>query len=340
MPKAKHLFPVLTILFSLLSCTANASSDSIISNEDSQKTTSVNVSETTTENTTTETTTQETTVEETTVEETTVDQTSEDSTTETTTTTTTENTSTSEKTAKEIYYDGFDFTLSGASLKTALFDLIKNPTVTSYAGLYTAYYKTDCRPDGIHVWDMYSACEFELGKDENHSSYSKEGDNYNREHTIPQSIFKKSSPMVSDLFHVYPTDSKVNGIRSDNPHAMVAEANYTSTNGTKIGPSATENVSGNVCEPIDEYKGDFARTYFYFVTCYQDKMPNYTFSTFSKDTYPSLAKWAIKLYLQWSEDDPVSEKEINRNEEVYKIQKNRNPFIDYPGIEKSIWSVA
>lgn len=235
------------------------------------------------------------------------------------------------------YYKNIDLTLRKADLKTYLFKTIKSHTDLGYDNLWSAYPKTDVREDGT-IWDMYSDCRYSTS---NHgSSYPKEGSGYNREHTIPQSIFSKQSPMKADLFHVYPTDGYVNNQRSNYPHAEVSSNNikYTSTNGCKVGTSATSGVSGYVCEPPDEYKGDFARTYFYFVTCYQDKVSSFkTYACFSNNTYPSLSTWAKNLYLKWSKDDPVSQKEIDRNEAVYKLQGNRNPFIDMPGIENLIW---
>ena len=89
-------------------------------------------------------------------------------------------------------------------------------------------------------------------------------------------------------------------------------------------------------EVIDEYKGDFARTYFYFVTAYESNIPGYSFDAFAKNTYPSLSKWALGVYLEWSDNDPVSSKEINRNEKVFALQNNRNPFIDYPAAAHKI----
>ena len=152
----------------------------------------------------------------------------------------------------------------------------------------------------------------------------------------------EAAPMKADLFHVYPTDGKINGNRSNYPHAEVSSPasmnDNPSSNGSMLGESKTSGVTGKVFEPVDEYKGDFARTYFYFVTCYQDKMTSMNnYACFSKNTYPSLSSWAITLYKQWSIDDPVSQKEIDRNEAVYQIQHNRNPFIDFPGIESYIW---
>ena len=96
-------------------------------------------------------------------------------------------------------------------------------------------------------------------------------------------------------------------------------------------------------EPNDEYKGDFARTYFYMVTCYEEKLADwYTSHSESRPTldgkaYPGLSSWQLEMLMKWAKNDPVSEKEINRNNAVYDIQMNRNPFIDYPGLEEYIW---
>ncbi len=233
------------------------------------------------------------------------------------------------------YKSSIDLTLRNADLKTNLFQIIKDHTAIGYGNLYSAYLKTDLREDGT-IWDMYSDVKY--SPSENQGNYKKEGDMYNREHTIPQSIFNKKSPMVCDIFHVYPTDGYVNNRRSNYPHAEVSNVDFESSNHTKVGTPANSSISGKVCEPADEYKGDFARTYFYFVTCYQDKMSSFgSYASFSQNTYPSLSKWAISLYKKWSLEDPVSEKEINRNEAAYTVQGNRNPFIDFPGIENLIW---
>ena len=233
------------------------------------------------------------------------------------------------------YQPSIDLTLRNAALKTNLHNIIEKHTSIGYKALYDAYLKTDLREDGT-IWDMYSNQRYKPSQ--RTGNYHQEGDMYNREHTIPQSIFSKANPMVCDLFHVYPTDGYVNNKRSNFPHAEVGTVTFTSSNNTKVGSSKTSGVSGSVCEPADEYKGDFARTYFYFVTCYQTRLSGFkSFAAFSNNAYPSLSSWAIKLYLKWSKEDPVSEKEIKRNEEAYKIQKNRNPFIDFPGIENLIW---
>ena len=91
-------------------------------------------------------------------------------------------------------------------------------------------------------------------------------------------------------------------------------------------------------EPADEYKGDFARMYFYFVTCYQ----NYSWKSlattmFAQNSYPTLNAYGKQLLLDWHRQDPVSQKEIDRNNAVYSFQGNRNPFIDYPNMVEFIW---
>ena len=224
---------------------------------------------------------------------------------------------------------------SGASLKTALNKIIKNHTDVGYGGLYEVYETSDDKNG--QVWDMYSTCTWTHGN-KKCGNYSSVCDCYNREHMIPQSWFNEQSPMKSDAFHVYPTDGKVNGIRSNHPHG---ETNASPIGGQalgKLGSSSVSGYSGTVYEPVDEYKGDIARTYFYFVTCYEDRLSSFDRNdVLTGDTYPSLTPWFYNLMLAWHRNDPVSQKEIDRNEAVYKHQNNRNPFIDYPELAEHIW---
>lgn len=235
------------------------------------------------------------------------------------------------------YYKGkIDLSLRNASLKTNLSKIIKNHTDHGYGGLYEGYKTTDVDSNG-KIWDMYSNQHYSFS--DNNGNYAKEGDMYNREHTIPQSVFDEKSPMRSDIHHVIPTDGYVNNKRSNYPHAEVSNANFTSSNNTKVGSSKTSGVSGSVCEPADEYKGDFARMYFYFVTAYETNLSTFrSYAPFSKNSYPSLSKWAQTLYKKWSKEDPVSKKEIDRNNAAFNYQGNRNPFIDFPGMENLIWN--
>jgi endonuclease I len=224
---------------------------------------------------------------------------------------------------------------SAAQLKSALNVLISEHTDVGYKGLWSIYEFTDTK-DG-RVLDIYSTCDWTYSDDQC-GNYSNVCDCYNREHVVPQSWFNKQSPMVSDAFHIYPTDGKVNGIRNNYPHG---ETNASLIGGKalgKLGKSSVEGYSGTVYEPDDEYKGDIARTYFYFVTCYEDKLSGFDKNdVLTGDTYPSLTSWFYNLMLDWHREDPVSEKELVRNEAIYQYQKNRNPFIDYPELAEHIW---
>ena len=193
---------------------------------------------------------------------------------------------------------------------------------------------------------MYSnKREMTFGTDQDTGSGSQEGQYYNREHSMPNSWFGgKVMPMYTDLFHMYPTDKVVNNKRGNNPFGETANPSWKSANDfSKLGPCSVEGYSGVVFEPNDEYKGDFARTYFYMVTCYEEKLPNWYTSyaesqpTLDGNTYPGLSDWQLKMLMKWAKNDPVSEKETNRNNAVFGIQNNRNPFIDYPGLEEYIW---
>lgn len=237
----------------------------------------------------------------------------------------------------------------GKELKTALCGIIYDRNEggdlnTAYKALWTHFKKTDAKPNG-KVWDMYSnKREMEFGTDQA-GNYSKEGDVYNREHSMPNSWFGgKVMPMYTDLHHLYPTDGYVNNKRANYPFGETANPSWKSANDfSKLGKCTYPGYDGVVFEPNDEYKGDFARTYFYMVTCYEEQLPTwYTNNAESRPTldgnkYPGLSDWQLEMLMKWSKNDPVSEKEINRNIAVWGIQNNRNPFIDYPGLEEYIW---
>lgn len=241
------------------------------------------------------------------------------------------------------YYQNADGK-KAATLKTALCGIIYNRTVQSYDGLWTAFFTTDVRSDG-KIWDMYSNIT-NYTPVTSGSSYSVEGDCYNREHSFPQSWFGSNTPMYTDLHHMYPTDGKVNGMRANYPFGETNGETYQSANGfSKLGSCTYSGYSGKVFEPNDEYKGDFARTYFYMVTCYEEKLHDWYTNYGSTDvvhvidgtTYPAFQTWQLNMLLEWATNDPVSAKETARNNAVYGIQLNRNPFIDYPGLEQYIW---
>jgi endonuclease I len=228
---------------------------------------------------------------------------------------------------------------TGKELMEALHNIIKNHTNISYSGLWNAFYETDVRVDE-KVWDMYSNCNFTFGTDQDTGSGgTTECDKYNREHSFPRSWFGgEVEPMNSDLFHIYPTDKKVNAVRGNYPFGEVASATYTSSNGSKLGSSSISGYTGTVFEPIDEYKGDFARTYFYMATRYFDIMKNWTTPITNKTQHPAFDEWVITMLLEWHKNDAVSDKERNRNNVIFsKYQYNRNPFIDDPTFAAKIW---
>ena len=243
------------------------------------------------------------------------------------------------------YYQAADGK-KGAALKTALCGIIYNRTERGsaddvYKMLWNDFKTTDVRSDG-KVWDMYSnITNFTFGTDQDSGNHSYEGKAYNREHSFPKSWFGgKVMPMYADLFHLYPTDGKVNENRGDLPFGETNGSNKNSANDfSKIGVCTYPGYTGTVFEPNDIYKGDFARTYFYMVTCYEEKLPDWVNKGNANITINSsgLVTWQLEMLMKWAKNDPVSEKETNRNNAVFGIQNNRNPFIDYPGLEEYIW---
>ena len=231
----------------------------------------------------------------------------------------------------------------GSALKTAMCGIIYNRTEKSYDYLWTAFQTTDVRSDG-KIWDMYSNIT-NYTPVSSGSSYSNEGDCYNREHSFPQSWFNSAVPMYTDLHHIYPTDGFVNGKRSNYPFGETSGGTYKSANDfSKLGACTYSGYTGTVFEPADEYKGDFARTYFYMITCYEEKLADWyagnadgVRATIDGSKYPGFTTWQLAMLMTWAKNDPVSEKETARNNAVYTIQNNRNPFIDYPGLEEYIW---
>lgn len=241
------------------------------------------------------------------------------------------------------YYASITNTTNGTTLASSLHTLSQNKhtTTLSYDDLWSAYATTDILPGTNIIWDIYSDYAYECGGTKQGANYSGEGDSYNREHTVPQSWFNENSPMVADCYHVYPTDGKVNGMRSNYPYGEVSSSTYTAQNGGKLGSSSISAYSNTVFEPIDEYKGDIARSYFYMAIRYSDKLSNWTSGEAQKifkGSYPYLTNYALDLFAKWAHEDPVSDKEYIRNNAIAELQGNRNPFIDHPEWVDVIWS--
>lgn len=236
---------------------------------------------------------------------------------------------------------------TGYTLKTQLYNIIKGHTDNGYAGLYTTYQTSDVdnfyENDGT-VLDMYSEnpsgtdpYNYSTGTTQRCGNYSAEGDCYNREHIIPQSVFNESSPMVADAHFITPTDGKVNGMRSNYPHGTVSSATYTSQNGSKLGSSSVSGYSGTVFEPVNAFKGDIARMYFYFATRYENTVAGYSYAMFDGSSNKVFTTAFLNLLLAWNAQDPVSAREIARNNAIYARQNNRNPYIDHPEYVNQIW---
>lgn len=241
------------------------------------------------------------------------------------------------------YYSAADGK-KGRELQETLAHIIDNHQVVSYSSLWTHFSSTDSWNDTL-IWDIYSnntatgaSYYFQFQEDQCGNVGSSEGVCYNREHTFCQSWFGggTGSP-YSDLFHIYPVDGYINSTRNNYPYGIVNSPTRIFSNGSKYGTNSTPgSPSGNAYEPIDEYKGDIARSLFYMATRYLFEDEN--FSTSHPMTNRSqLQPWALEMLKEWHVIDPVSDKEINRNNAVYEIQHNRNPFIDYPEIVGKIW---
>lgn len=253
---------------------------------------------------------------------------------------------------------------SGANLWAAASSVAaRNRKNIGYDGLYDAYKKTDSYPaDSVGkaglVWDIYSLCGFSHNQ-KKCGSYQKECDCYNREHSIPKSWFGGSTSGIGcDIFHVIPTDGKVNGMRSAFVYGEVkGSAEYTSKMGHKKGSGgailnerkticaaagSSTSFSGTVFEPVDQYKGDLARGIMGTMLSWNRDMTQaegsrFFQSSFTPNTNFGLTAYGVALLMKWHRQDPVSKKEIDRNNGIQATQGNRNPIIDYPYLAEYIW---
>jgi endonuclease I len=231
---------------------------------------------------------------------------------------------------------------SGNNLKNKLHNItLATHNAIGYAAVWGAFETTDVKSNG-KVWDIYSynyfggqPYEYVFGIDQC-GQYNTEGDCYNREHSWPQSKFISNEPMKSDLHHVMASDGFINGIHSDNPYGNVTVVNKTTLQGAKSGTSTSyTSYSGDVFEPIDSFKGDVARAYFYMATRYLGEDADWL--TWEMASGADLTADAIKVLLAWHRLDPVSKKEIDRNNAIYSLQGNRNPFVDSAIFVECIW---
>ena len=158
-------------------------------------------------------------------------------------------------------------------LRTELAHQIDEHKFYSYRELWGLFPKTDV-VDGDKIWDMYAFDETSDPENQPYTytvlqdqcgNYRVEGDCYNREHSFPKSWWGRAKDtMYSDLFHIYPTDGKVNNIRGNFPFGETENPEIVSQNGSKLGPSSSPGYSGTVFEPIDAYKGRYGKNLFLY----------------------------------------------------------------------------
>lgn len=135
----------------------------------------------------------------------------------------------------------------------------------------------------------------------------------NTEHTWPQSMGAEGDAK-SDLHHLFPTNSQANSVRGNYPFGEVVNASWQE-GGSKKGSNSG---GATVFEPRDDHKGDTARAIFYFALRYNN--PNNFLNSANQQM----------VLRDWYYEDPVSEYEIHRNDEIVDIQNKPNPFIEYP----------
>ena len=231
------------------------------------------------------------------------------------------------------------------ALMTSLEGIIYTHTLLSYNYMWKAFNFTDTGDDGYYI-DMYSTCKYDYYSTHvGNATYVGQG--LNREHSFPKSWFGgEVDPMFTDLTMLIPTDAYVNQRRSNNPYGVCA-GGRTYVNDSlgvsmkgRLGKSTYNGYTSTVFEPDDEYKGDFARIYFYMVTCYKSDVANWPGCDqldYARNNYKAFSDWSMQLLMEWHRADPVSQKEIKRNEAVYSEQGNRNPYVDHPELAEYIW---
>ncbi len=213
-----------------------------------------------------------------------------------------------------------------------LHERLRDHTSVSYDGVWEAFEQTDARADGS-VWDLYGdpgdgepAYRYQFGQDQC-GEYDSEGDCYNREHTFPQSWSDDAAPMRSDLHQVFPVDGWVNGLRGNLPFGP-ARVEVSTTGGSVKGRSQACDYEGTVFEPVDAFKGDVARAILYMSVRYRGEDGGWAESSASQGA--KLEPWFEAVMIAWHLEDPVSDKERDRNDAVEAVQDNRNPFVDRP----------
>lgn len=226
-----------------------------------------------------------------------------------------------------------------AELKAAIYAISQPQSTLAYGSgsgkTWWGFYATDRVAETNECVNRYSSARFYFTGERGTAPSGM-----NIEHSFPKSWWGGGGVANVDLFNLYPSDSQANSSKSNYPMAVVTNVTHSSGDGYDlVGTGEVDGKSGVQCwEPGDQYKGDFARSYMYMATTYQ----NYTWQSagtqeLTDGSWPTLKPWAYTLYLQWLKADSVSDLEIARNNAVYAIQQNRNLYIDFPYLAEYVW---
>ncbi|MFA9371359.1 MAG: endonuclease [Labilibaculum antarcticum] len=225
---------------------------------------------------------------------------------------------------------------TGGELKTALHFIIHEHTELPYTSseydVWDALKETDEDPNNPdNVLLIYTGrSEAKANQDDGSG-----GDLWNREHIWAKSHgdFGTDPGAGTDIHHLRPCDASVNTDRY----------NLFFDNGGVANSEATECFyDDDSWEPRDSVKGDIARMILYMAVCYEgeDGDPDLEMTddmSYSTVNYSAPYFGKLSTLIEWNTQDPVDDTEKARNEKVYTIQGNRNPFIDYPEWVNTIW---
>jgi endonuclease I len=230
----------------------------------------------------------------------------------------------------------------GPFLLNALHNIIKGHIPVLSTNIHTIMERTDAKPNG-KVWDLYGYVpsgpqnyEYTFGTMAC-GVFAIESDCYDLEYVWPKAWFNDQSIPSVDLFNIYPADAFVQSKRALLPYGTAFTASYTSLNWSKVGACGDNGYTGTIFEPNNDMKGDIARAYFYMSTRYYAEDGFWGSSAATNKS--TILPWQMSVLLSWNQYDPVSAKELARNDTIYyKYQANRNPFIDHPQFADSIWT--